>query len=66
MTPLHPCPPVLQPLNQVQVQNVRDGTPPGSQAVCLRKRLIMLARLDMLVALAIVVLGIVLVRGVPG
>lgn len=56
---------VLGPRVTALMDAAAPGQPPGMQAVRLRKRLIMLARLNMLVALAIVVLGIMLVRGVP-
>lgn len=43
-----------------------DGSQPSEIAATARRRLVQLARLNLLLALAIVVLGLMVLRGIPG
>ncbi len=57
---------VLGPRVSDLIQQVGRGQPPPPSTVAARKRLVMLARINLLVAIATAVVGMMLVRGVPG
>lgn len=56
---------ILGPRLAQAMQLVPRGEQPPASIVSARKRLIMLARLNMLIAIVVAVLGLMLVRGVP-
>lgn len=56
---------ILGPRLAAAMQLVPRGEQPPAELVSARKRLIMLARLNMIVAIVVAVLGLMLVRGVP-
>ncbi len=57
---------VLGPRVSDLMQQVPRGEQPPTSTVSARKRLVMLARLNLLVAIVVAVVGLMLVRGVPG
>jgi copper resistance protein D len=57
---------ILGPRLAAAMQLVPRGEQPPASVVSARKRLIMTARLNLLVAIVVAVLGLMLVRGVPG
>lgn len=57
---------VLGPRVSELMQQVKRGEQPPSSTVTARKRLVMLARFNLLVAITAAVVGMMLVRGVPG
>jgi len=56
---------VLGPRLSDLMQQVPKGQQPPASTVTARTRLIMLARLNLVVAIAVAVIGLMLVRGVP-
>lgn len=56
---------ILGPRISDLIQQVPRGEQPPASTVSARKRLIMLARVNLLVAITVAVLGLMLVRGVP-
>jgi len=44
----------------------RGGQQPPKEAARARKRLVMIARLNLLIAITVAILGLMLIRGVPG
>ena len=56
---------ILGPRVAEAMQSVPRGQDPPAGAVAARKRLVMLARLNMLVAISVAIVGLMLVRGVP-
>ncbi|MDA1279850.1 MAG: CopD family protein [Chloroflexi bacterium] len=57
---------VLGPRVSDLMQQVKRGEQAPASTVAARKRLVMLARFNLLIAIAAAVVGIMLVRGVPG
>jgi uncharacterized membrane protein len=57
---------VLGPRVAELIRQVGRGQPPPPSTVAARKRLVMLARINLLIAIATAVVGMMLVRGVPG
>ncbi len=57
---------VLGPRVAELMQQVKRGEPPPPSTVAARKRLVTLARFNLLVAISAAVVGMMLVRGVPG
>lgn len=57
---------VLGPRVAELMQEVKRGEQPPPSTVAARKRLVILARFNLLVAIAAAVVGMMLVRGVPG
>ena len=57
---------VLGPRVSALMQQVKRGEQPPPSTVTARKRLVTLARFNLLVAIAAAVVGMMLVRGVPG
>ncbi len=57
---------VLGPRVAELIQQAGRGQPPPPSTVAARKRLVILARFNLLVAIAAAVVGMMLVRGVPG
>jgi len=56
---------ILGPRLAQAMQLVPRGEQPPASIVSARKRLVMLARLNLLIAIVVAVLGLMLVRGVP-
>lgn len=56
---------VLGPRVANLLQSTGPGSPPSPEAAALRRKMVNLARLNLLLALTIVVLGMMLIRGVP-
>ena len=57
---------ILGPRLAEAMQQIPRGERPPASLVGARKRLIMLARLNLLIAVSVAVIGLMLVRGVPG
>jgi len=57
---------ILGPRLAEAMQQIPRGQQPPDSLVAARKRLVMLARLNLLIAISVAVLGLMLVRGVPG
>jgi copper resistance protein D len=57
---------ILGPRLAELMQLVPRGEQPPASTVSSRKRLIMLARLNLLIAISVAVIGMMLLRGVPG
>ncbi len=57
---------VLGPRVTDLMQQVPRGEQPPESTVAARKRLIMLARINLLIAITTAIIGLMLVRGVPG
>lgn len=57
---------ILGPRLAEAMQQIPHGEQPPASLIGARKRLIMLARLNLLIAISVAALGLMLVRGVPG
>jgi uncharacterized membrane protein YidH (DUF202 family) len=57
---------VLGPRVSDLMQQVPRGEQPPASTVAARKRLVMLARVNLVIAISVAVIGLMLVRGVPG
>ncbi len=57
---------VLGPRVAVALDGLAPGAPRPAGVMAMRRRMIMLARLNMVLALAIVITGLMILRGIPG
>jgi len=57
---------ILGPRVTAIIADVPRGQQPPEEAIRARKRLVMIARLNLMVAVAVAILGLMLIRGVPG